>query len=121
MKEGFPVLSSYTYGAENWSISQVDVIVSIKNNNSISLFNAVVELSYKNVDDVWVTATKTDLGFIDVQEGKRTEVTITNPHLLLWDTKRPKYTNEGTIWENVTVYVLNIPELRVTAYGFAKP
>ncbi len=122
MTEGFPVLSSYSYGAKNWSTSQVSVVISIDNNNSVSIFNTVIELSYPTeAVGVWNTTTKTDIGFIDVHGRKQTEITITNPNLILWNTKRPDYTKQGTVWENVTVYVLDLTALKIVCYGYAKP
>jgi hypothetical protein len=44
-----------------------------------------------------------------------------NPYLSLWDTKRAVYNSPDTHWENVTVYVLNATDLKITAYGYAKP
>jgi len=60
-------------------------------------------------------------GFLDIQQGKQTQITLTNPYLSLWHTKRPNYGRWGTRWENVTVYVLNASDYKITAYGFAKP
>ena len=120
-EEGFPVLSSYSVGAENYSTSQVNFGVSISNNNSISLFNVEFEVSYRTAENEWNTTTKANIGFLDIQQSKHSEVTLTNPYLSLWQTRRPDYRSGETIWENVTVYVLDANDCKITAYGFAKP
>ncbi len=122
IKGGFPALTSYSYGDKNWSTSQVELGVSILNNNSMSLFNVGLEVKYRTAIDDWKTVTKTNLGSLDTQETMYTEIILTNPHLSLMGARRPNSARYPTVWENVTVYVLNvIADVKITAYGFARP
>lgn len=119
--EHCPALASYDYGSQNFSsLPHVNLGVSIFNNSSKSLFNVVIEVLYRTAENKWNMTAKTDIGFLDIQQYKQTQITLTNPYLLLWHTKRPKY-NGITIWENVTIPVLNASDYKITAYGFAKP
>jgi len=116
-----PVLSSYDYGAPNSSLlPHANLGVTISNNNSESLFNVAVEVSYRTSEGSWNTTARTDIGFLDIQQSKQTFVLLTNPYLSLWHTKRPKY-GGTTTWENVTVYFLNATYFQIAAYGFSKP
>jgi hypothetical protein len=122
IKGGFPALTSYSYGDKNWSTSQVKLGVSIVNNNSMSLFNVGLEVKYRTAEGDWKTVTKTNLGSLDAQEITHTEIILTNPHLSPMDVRRPNSARYPTVWENVTVYVLNtIDDVKITAYGFARP
>ena len=99
--------------------------VRVHNNNSISLSNVEVEVTYRTVENNWNTTEKVNIGFLDTQQSKQTKITLVNPYLSLWDTRRPDSarhaSDKGTTWENVTVYVLDATDCRITAYGFAKP
>ena len=124
--EGHPVLSLYSFGAQNFSsLPNVNFGVRVHNNNSISLFNVEVEVTYRTVENNWNTTEKVNIGFLDTQQSKQTRITLVNPYLSLWDTRRPDSarhaSDKGTTWENVTVYVLDATDCRITAYGFAKP
>jgi len=121
MNDGFPVLASYSYRTKNWSTTKVKLGVSIQNNNSISLSNVQLDVSYRTMEYTWNT-TKANLGFFDAGEERHMEIALTNPYLSLWATRRPVYARypEETMWENVTVYVLNATELKITAYGYAE-
>ena len=114
-----PVLASYEYGTPNYSTSHINLGARVFNNNSKSLFNVMVEVSYRTTENKWNT-TKKEIGFLDIQEYKQTEITLANPYLSLWQTKRPKY-NYETTWENVTVYFFNVSDYKIIAYGFEKP
>jgi hypothetical protein len=106
---------------ENDSLHNVPLRMWIANNNSKSLFNVGVEVSYRTTENNWVTITKTDVSFIDTHSGKQTVVNLVNPYLSLLHTKEADYSGEETTWENVTVYVLDESDYKITAYGFAKP
>jgi hypothetical protein len=116
-----PALSEYVLGAPNFSsLPNVDLGVGVFNNNSMTLFNIVIEVSYKTTENVWNLTKKTDVGILDVQQYKQTKITITNPYLAVWHTQRPEY-KRPDILENVTVPVLDSSDYRITAYGFARP
>lgn len=115
-----PVLASYDYGTPNYSTSYTNLGARIFNNNSKSLFNVIVEVSYRTTEDKWNT-TKKEMGFLDIREYKQTKITLTNPYLSLWQTKRPDYSGRETTWENVTVYFFNASDYKIVAYGFEKP
>jgi ABC-type transport system involved in multi-copper enzyme maturation permease subunit len=102
-------------------VPSLDIQVVIRNNNSISLFNAGIEVSYRTTENNWNTITKTNLGFVDAQGEKHTEITITNPYVSLWQTKRAFYSQGETVWENVTVCTLDYDDLKFTAWGYAEP
>lgn len=77
-----PVLSSYSYGAGNYSsLPHVNLGVQILNNNSKSLFNVAIEVSYRTTENNWETTAKKDIGFLDIQQRKQTQITLTNPYL----------------------------------------
>ena len=121
-REGYPVLSSYYAGAENFSsLPNVNLGVRINNNHLIPLFNVKVEVEYRTIENEWNTTEKVYLGFFDIQQNKETKITLSNPYLSLWQTKRPVYYDPDTDWENVAVYVLNATDLKIRAYGYAKP
>jgi hypothetical protein len=120
--ENSPVLSSYEVGAGNdSSLPNVNLGVYILNNNSETVFNVAIEVSYRTTENEWKLTTRIALGFLDIQEYRQTQITLTNPYLPLWHTKRPIYGLGTTTWENVTVYVLNASDYKITTYGFAKP
>jgi hypothetical protein len=88
----------------------------------MSLFNVGLEVKYRTAEGDWKTVTKTNLGSLDAQEITHTEIILTNPHLSPMDVRRPNSARYPTVWENVTVYVLNtIDDVKITAYGFARP
>jgi len=100
----------------------VEIQILISNNNSIPLYNVGVEVSYLTIiQAAWNTTTKTDTGFIDAGGSKRTTITLVNPYLELWQTTRPVYLGGITVIENVTVCVLDLDNVRFTAYGYAEP
>ena len=95
--------------------------VYVKNNNSESLFNIVVEVSYRTSEDKWNTTSRIAIGFLDIQENKQVHIALANPYLSVWQTKEAVYNNPDTHWRNVTAYVLDASDYKITAYGFAKP
>ena len=124
--EGYPVLASYSFGTQNFSsLPNVNLGVRISNNNNIALFNVEVEVTYRTVWNTRKTTEKVNIGFLDIQQNKQARITLVNPYLSLWDTRRPDSARNAddpeTKWENVTVYVLDVTDCKITAYGFAKP
>jgi hypothetical protein len=118
--EGNPVFASYQAGTPNYTVTSINFGVLITNNNTKSLFNIQVEVSYKTTQGDWTTV-KENKGFIDMNEAKQTTVNLPNPYLSLWDTKRPIYGNSETQWEYVTVYYLDASYYRIIAYGYSEP
>jgi hypothetical protein len=100
----------------------VEIHVLISNNNSISLFNVAIEVSYLTIVQApWNNATKTDIGSIDVGESKSITITLVNPYLELWGTTRAVYLGGITVIKNVTVCVLDLDNVGFAAYGYAEP
>lgn len=119
---GYPVLSTYNAGALNFSsLPDVNLGVRVQNNNSFSLFNVHVEVTYKTCETEWKTTESVNIGILDIQQSKEIKITLIEPLLELWDTKRADYSGDETTWEYVSVYVINATDLKITAYGFAEP
>lgn len=102
-------------------VPSIEITVNIYNNNSISLFNVGMEVTYRTIENTWSTITKTNLGFVDALSEKHVEVTITNPYVSLWDTKKAVYNDPDTHWVNGTVCTLNLDDINTVAYGYAQP
>jgi len=117
--EKSPVLSTYEVGAPNKTLNEINLGVLIMNNNTKSLFNVQVEVSYKTAQGNWVTI-KENKGFIDMGEHKQTRINLPNPYLNPWDAKRPQYTSSGTQWEYVTVYYFDSNDYKINVYGYAE-
>jgi len=49
------------------------------------------------------------------------EITVTNPYVSLWDTKKAVYNEPDTHWVNGTVCTLNLDDINTVAYGYAQP
>jgi hypothetical protein len=111
------------------SLPNADLGVQVFNNDSKSLFNVAIDISYRTTENKWATITK-EVGFLDIQQYKQTTITLTNPYLYPWHTVggfRSMYiradgmTDYKWTFENFTVYVLNASDSKITAaYGFAK-
>ena len=112
-----PVVSSMN----ETEVPELDIRVTVRNNNSISLFNIGIEVTYKTIDSNFSTITKTNLGFVDALSVKDIDITITNPYVSLWETKKAVYYDPDTHWTNGTVCVLNLDDISTIAYGYAEP
>jgi hypothetical protein len=99
----------------------VNLGVRVKNNNSESLFNIVVEVTYKTSEGQWNTTSRIAIGFLDIEEYKTVKIALSNPYTSVWETHERVYNDPTTEYRNVTAYVLDINDYRMTAYGYAKP
>jgi len=95
--------------------------VYVRNNNSESLFNIVVEVSYRTINEEWNTTSRIAIGFLDIQESKQVKMAFDNPYLSVWQTHERVYNDPNTEYRNVTAYVLDASDYKITAYGYAKP
>jgi hypothetical protein len=95
------------------NLPDVNLQIYITNNNTKSLFNVAVVVSYRNLQNTWVNTTKAEVGFLDIQQNKEAHSTLMSPKVF--------YIQWWTNVINNTIPVLNMTDLRVTAYGFSKP
>lgn len=118
-----PVISQYYPESQDFipMPQTANLGVQVTNNNSESLFNIVVEVSYRTTEDKWNTTSRIAIGFLDIQEYKVVHIALANPYLSVWQTKEAVYDNPDTHWRNVTAYVLDASDYKITAYGYAKP
>lgn len=93
--------------------------VLVHNNISLTLFNFQVVVSYKTTSNTWNTTSK-NIGILDIEQNKQTQVSLTNPELETW-TFNTTISYNPTTYGIVTRYVLNATNYKITAYGFAKP
>ena len=108
-------------GMNETELPELRIKVTIRNNNSISLFNTGIEVTYKTIDNKSNTITKTNLGFVDANSVKDIEIIITNPYVSLWETKKAVYNDPDTHWTNGTVCLLDLDDINTIAYGYAEP
>ena len=112
-----PVVSSMN----ETEVPSLEIVVKIDNNNSLSLFNIGIDVTYRTIEDKWTTITKTNLGFVDALSKKQIELIITDPYVSLWETKYAVYNDPDTHWINGTVCVFNLDDISTVAYGYAEP
>lgn len=120
---------SREYGSSNWyrgennpsfgSGEDIQVGVSVTNNVSLTLFNLQVVVSYKTTSNTWNTTSK-NIGILDIEQNKQTQVSLTNPELETW-TFNTTISYNPKRYGIVTRYVLNATNYKITAYGFARP
>ncbi len=119
--EKSPVIDKYYPELENFvSIPQTaNLGVSVYNNNSNSLFNIVIEVSYKTSNGNWNTTSRIAIGFIDIQEGKQVKIALENPYLSVWQFQERVYNDPNVEYRNATAYVLDANDYEITAYGYS--
>jgi hypothetical protein len=132
------VFDTYNPGSwQGWTTNitypdNATLTVDVNNNQTISLFNVGVEVSYLTTANKWNTTTQTGLGFLDVysswrQSGaqytgqnyqKYVTIYLTNPIFYEY-----YFTHKNSIGQNVTAneYILNMTDCHISAYGYAKP
>ena len=115
-------IASSSSGRNFTSLPNVDFGIKIINNNNNSLFDVTIEVTYRTIDDEWNTVTKTNIGFLDIQQSKNVKITLTNPYLTLWPlTKKIDHGHGIITWDNITIPVLNTSDCVISAYGFTQP
>ena len=112
-----PVLTSYQFGNNFSSLPNAKLGVRFSNNNTKSLFNVMIEVSYLTINGNWNTTSKYT-GFLDFEEEASTEITLMNPKLLYWDTEIPVYRVPEEDWKDVNVPYLDSDNFKITVYGF---
>jgi len=124
--EGSPVIgASYNtiYEPDNRTLekpSTANLGVKIYNNYSLPLYRVKVEVSYRMASDIWNT-TSFSVAFLLPDTSEQVFILLTNPYLTKWHTRTPQYTNNGVIWHNVTVWVLETMDYKImTPYGYDK-
>jgi len=120
---------SREYHSSSWYRSEVNpsfgsnedihLGVLVHNNVSLTLFNFQVVVSYKTTSNTWNTTSK-NIGILDIEQDKQTQVYLTNPELETW-TFNTTIGYNPTEYGIVTRYVLNATNYRISAYGFARP
>lgn len=116
-----PALSRYVYGAANFStLPNVELGLLVKNNNTLTLFDVYVTITYNTTKGTPQNVTA-KIGSLDIQETKQIKITLTDPQLLIWETKRPNYATSPTTWENVTIPVFDVTACNITVYGHKTP
>jgi hypothetical protein len=120
--EKSPVVARYNIDFEEAGPNPqtVNLGVNVRNNNSESLFN-IVEVTYKTSEGQWNTTSRIAIGFLDIEEYKTVKIALSNPYTSVWEAHEPVYNHPDTEYRNVTAYVLDANDYRMTAYGYAKP
>ena len=122
--ENSPVISQYYSDSGDYEPmpQTANLGVRVVNNNSESLFNMVVEVSYRTSEGKWNTTARIAIGFLDIQESKTVRMALANPYLSIWQTQEHVYNDPNTKYRNVTAYVLDASNYKIiAAYGYAKP
>jgi hypothetical protein len=91
--------------------------LTVTNNNSIILHDAVLEFHYRTSADDWVT-TKTALDTLGVQERRIVNITLANPALTI--VHGTSMSLQGPhLTHNVTSYQISTRDFEMHAYGYA--